>query len=580
MRNDRPYVETIREWAVTAPGHQALVSVGGSGANAPVERVTYGELDRGAAALAGWLRERGPVGQRVLVLQSCPRLFAVSVLACLYAGAVAVPVAVPGASRHQADRVLGVARDTSAGVVLTDIATAPDVSVLLARHGYDRISCLAVESVPDGGGLYTPVSDAEQPALVQYTSGSARKPRGVVMTHGNLLAAQHSAVRVLGTRTGDRIGGWLPMHHGMGLFGQLLHPLWLAGTCVLVSPGLFDRRPAAWLEAVSAHRLRVSAAPGWAYDLCVRRVGDRELAGLDLSGWASAVSVPGPVRPEVQRAFADRFAPAGFRPDAFRTCYGPAEVPVLVSGFGPGAGAAAHRAVDVAALDRRELRDPVPGRPARTLADCGPPVGVELRIVDPVSREVVPDGRCGEIWLRGPAVAHGYWNRPRETSETFEARTADGAHGFLRTGDLGALSGGRLYVTGRLEDAVVLAGRRLSAGDLERSVRQVSDLIGAGAAFGVGAEREHVVVVLELRGRNHYDVDLPALVGAVRAHLAAEFQFTPGAVVLVRSGTIRRTAVGTVRCGELRRLLLGGELKAIHQQMGREVRELIGAGDA
>ncbi|WP_221350424.1 AMP-binding protein [Streptomyces beigongshangae] len=576
MNSDRSYGETIREWATAHPCREALLSVGENGPDAPVERVTYGELDREAAALAGWLWERGPVGQRVLVLQSSPRFFAVSVLACMYAGAVAVPVAVPGTSRHDADRVLGIARDASAGVVLTDAATAPDVSVLLARHGHDRISCLAVESAPDGDGLRTPVDDADQVALIQYTSGSARQPRGVVLTHRNLVVGQRTVARVLDTRPGDRIGGWSPVHHGMGLTGLLLHPLWLGGTCVLLSPGLFDRRPAAWLKVVSAHRLRVSGGPGPAYDLCARQIGDQELAGLDLSGWERAVCTPGPIRPEMLRTFADRFAPAGFRPDALRTCYGPAEVPLLVSGASRSE--AAHRTVDAAALEDRELRAPVPGRPTRTLADCGVPVGAELRVVDPVSLEVLPDGRAGEIWVRGPAIADGYWNRPLETTDTFDARTADGTRGFLRTGDRGALCGGRLYVTGPPEDTVGRAGSPLSPGDLERAVRRLSDLFGAGAAFGVGVEQEHLVLVLELRGKNHYGIDFPGLVRAVEKHLSEEFRLTPGGVFLVPRGTIRRTAGGTVERGELRRLLLDGELKAIHRQVGREVRELIGSG--
>nr|AKT74266.1 TxnP1 [Streptomyces bottropensis] len=579
MKTDRPFGETIREWAETARHQEALVFLGGSGADVPVERLTYGELDRAAAALAGWLREHGPVGQRVLLVQPSPRLFAVSMLACMYAGAIAVPVAVPGASHHRADRVLGVIRDSSAGVVLTDAATAPEVSVLLARHGHSRISCLAVESLPDGDGPRTPLADADAPALVQYTSGPATKPRGVVMTHRNLLAGQQALSSALDTRPGDRVGGWLPVHHGMGLVGQLLHPLWLGGTGVLLSPSVFTRRPAAWLQAIATHRLRVSAGPGSAYDLCVRQIGEQELAGLDVSGWEKAVTAPGAVRPETLRAFADRFAVAGFRPDAFRSCYGPSEVPVLASGRVAG-GEAAHRVVDVAALDHRELRDPVPGRPTRALADCGTPVGAELLIVDPVSRGVLPDGRTGEIWIRGPAVAQGYWNRPWETRETFDARTSDGAHGFLRTGDVGAVANGRLYVTGRLEDAVALADRPLSPGDLERAVRQVSELFGAGAAFGVGAEREHVVVVLELRGKGHYNVDLPALVSSVLERLAEEFQLAPEGVFLVRSGTIRRTSGAPAKPGELRRLLLGGELKVIHQLVGRGLRELIGARSA
>ncbi|MGX7758528.1 fatty acyl-AMP ligase [Streptomyces angustmyceticus] len=577
MNGNHDFAQLVRSRAAQTPDREALIVLPEYEGRARPEVVTYRALDEGARRLAGWLQERGAAGERVLVVHSDRRLFAISFLACLYAGALAVPVPPPDGRGHVEARLAGIVKDAAPLLALADGAGAPDVSRLLARHGHGHIPCLATEVVPASGTWREPELRGDTVAFLQYTSGSTREPRGVIVTHDNLLANQRAISRVLRTPPGARLGGWLPFHHDMGLIGQLLHPLWLGGSSVLLSPEAFVRRPARWLEAIGQHQVTVSGAPDFAYDLCVRRVTDEQLAGLDLSGWEIAVSGGEPVRPATLRAFAERFAPAGLRPGVLTPCYGLAEATLLVSGA-PAGTERRELTADAAALEAHELRAPAEDAPRRPLADCGEPADGTLLIVDPATRRPLPDGRIGEIWLRGDSVARGYWRRPAETAAAFDGTTAAGQGGHLRTGDLGTREDGRLYVTGRLKDMIVVAGRNLYPQDLETTVQRLSALFGAATAFVVPGERERVVVVQELRAGSRYDTDLAALTSAVGAALADEYDVRAGAVLLVRPGTVRRTTSGKVERAAMRRLFLQGELRPLHQRIDPEVQELLPAG--
>ncbi|MGW1196785.1 fatty acyl-AMP ligase [Streptomyces sp. NPDC002536] len=573
----RSFTDLVLARAAQTPDKEAFVLLTEQAGKGEPETVSYRALDDGARRLAGWLQDRGAAGERVLVLHADRRLFAISFLACLYAGAVAVPAPPPSGRRHNEARIAAIVKDAHPCVALTDPADAPDVSRMLARTGHGNIPCLAADVVPQSAPWRKPKLDGDTVAFLQYTSGSTREPRGVVVTHANILANQRVICRALRTVPGARLGGWLPFHHDMGIVGQLLHPLWLGGSCVLLSPEAFVRQPVRWLEAISRYGVALSGAPDFAYELCVRRITDEQLVGLDLSGWLTAVSGGEPVRAEALRAFAERFASTGFRAEALSACYGLAEATLLVSGAPSGA-PRAERLVDAAALEQGTLSAPRPEHPARTLVSCGMPTGTDVLIVAPETASVLPDGEIGEIWVRGDSVAAGYWNRPGETAATFAGRTADGRSGFLRTGDLGALLEGELYVTGRLKDVIVVAGRNLYPHDLERTVQQVSALFAAGTVFSAPGERERVVVVQELRARTHYDVDYPGLTAAVHSALAEEHDIRAGAVLLVRPGTVRRTTSGKVQRSVMRGLFLQGELPTLHQEITPEPTPLLPAG--
>lgn len=583
MTHYRSFTDLVLERAAEDPERPALVLLREEDGQAPPETLTYGELDRSARALAGWLQQRGAYGKRVLVVQSTRRLFAVSFLACLYAGAVAVPAPPPGGRQHHDRRVASIVKDAAVEVVLTSAAEAAEVSQLLAFAGYGTVPCAAVDALRHTAPWRPPELTADSLAFLQYTSGSTREPRGVMVRHGNLLHHNAMVAETLGIPTGATVGGWLPFHHDMGLVGQLLLPLGLGGTSVLLSPTAFVRRPVSWLEAISRYRLTASAAPDFAYDLCLRRISEEQATGLDLSSWRIAVSGGEPVRADVLGRFAERFAPAGLDPAALTGGYGLAEATLMISGGRGGeptdARGVPSRLVDPSALERHELRPPRPGGPSRALISSGSPIGGELLIVDPANGQVLPDGRIGEIWYRGPSVAVGYFGRPAETADTFGGRTAGGEEGYLRTGDMGTLDNGLLYVTGRLKEMIVAAGRNLYPQDLEHSVQGVSALFGAGSVFAVAGEPEQVVVVQELRSRSQYDLDMPALSAAVQRQLVEEFEVRAAAIWLVRAGTVRRTTSGKVERTAMRRHFLRGEIEPLHQETDPGIEHLLAAGE-
>ncbi|MFB7998751.1 fatty acyl-AMP ligase [Streptomyces sp. NPDC056002] len=578
MNGQRTFTEHIQDRAARTPDREALILLTEHDGTLRPETISYGELDRSARNLASVLARHVGPGDRVLIAQRSRALFVTSFLACLYSGVIAVPVAPSGGRGHHDDRLAGIVKEAAAACVLTSTTEAPDVSQLLARTGHGDVVCLPADgpAARAGAGPREPfVPGPDTVAYLQYTSGSTRDPRGVIVTHRSLLANQRAIQEALGTRPGTRLGGWLPLYHDMGLVGQLLHALWLGGTAVLLTPTAFVKRPANWLETVSRYGLTVSAAPDFAYEMCVRRVNDAQIAGLDLSGWETAVNGGEPIDPATLEAFAERFAPAGLRPGALTPCYGLAEATLIVSGTRT-APAPAGRAVDAAALESGRLADPVGAD--RTVTHCGPPASADVRIVDPDTRAEVPDGRIGEIWVRGESVGPGYWARPAETAAAFGCRISGGGSGFLRTGDLGALRDGLLHVTGRLKDMIVIAGRNLYPQDLERTVQQVSGLFGAATAFALPGVRERVVIIQELRSGSRYDIDLAGLAAAVQQRISEEYEIRTAGVVLVRPGTVRRTTSGKVERAAMRRLFLRGELTPLHQRMEPEVEQLTAAG--
>ncbi|MEI5099132.1 AMP-binding protein [Streptomyces sp. PmtG] len=443
--------------------------------------------------------------------------------------------------------------------------------------------CLAVDRIPDdaaaGGAADAwrpPVVSGEDTALIQYTSGTTAAPRGVQVTHANLLATMESLRRALRTDRTARIGGWLPLHHDLGLIGQLLHPLWLGATAVLMPGSRFTADPLRWLRAVARHGITHTAAPDSAYARCLAAVTDADLAALDLSRLATAVNAAEPVSAVTAAAFARRFAAAGLRPGALVTGYGLAEATLLVSVGTEGPPTVATVAAD--ALERGVLGPPVPGRPVHGLVGCGPVSGVTVRIVDPATAHVLPDGSVGEIWVRGDTVTAGYRRRPLETAAAFGAATADGEHGFLRTGDLGALYAGELYVTGRVKDAILVEGRTLHPQEAELRLARSGAPFGSAIVFAVPAEPEEIAVVQEVRGADLSGRHLAGLADRVRGCLRQEFGAEPGPVVLVRPGTVRRTTSGKARRSLMRELYLRGELRPLYASLAPPYAAAGGAG--
>ncbi|NEC66337.1 fatty acyl-AMP ligase [Streptomyces sp. SID9727] len=545
------------------------------------ERLSYAGLDRAAKGLAAWLQDRGMSGRRVLLLYPSGLDFVKAFVGCLYAGVVAVPAPLPTEQGQGFHRVSAIVRDAQVGAVLTVGKHAPDMDAWLAQEGFSDVRCLATDAFTgDPAAWVDPKLNPDDLAFLQYTSGSTSEPKGVMVSHRNLLANEAAIQRSTGSDADTVLGGWLPFFHDMGLIGHVLLPLWLGSRAVLMSPTSFLRRPVRWLELVSEHRVTLSAAPNFAYDMCVRRVPDTRLGGIDLSSWRVACNGSEPVRADTLRAFAERFAPYGFSADSVFPCYGMAETTLLVSGKRPGR-TAVLREVDTAGLEAGRLEGPFLQAPTQTLASSGvvSAEDFEVRIIDPKTREERPEGGVGEIWVRGASVSAGYWRRPEVNAETFGARIAGAEElgPWLRTGDLGAMEHGELFVTGRLKEVVLINGRNIYPSDVEGAVRALDPAFGPGAVFSVDTDQERLVAIHEVHPNALAGENLISAASRVQELISREFAVPAGNVLLVRPGVVRRTTSGKIQRTLMRKLFLDGAITPLHAVLDPGVRELIGS---
>lgn len=564
----------LRRHAVRRADHAAVTYVHDHDAADGADTLSYAELDAEARRVASWLQDRCEPGDRVLLLHPPGLPFVTAFLGCLYAGVVAVPSPMPGQFQYQQRRVTKIASDARVRAALTDTGQLEEVRQWIEAEELGLT--VAASDTPDFGDAEKwrdPGAQAHDLVLLQYTSGSTGDPKGVMVDHANLLHNADSLRRSLGLTEDTNFGGWIPLYHDMGLMGQLLPGLFLGSSCVLMSPIGFLKRPHQWLAMIDRYDLGYSAAPNFAYELCVRRVTDAQLAKLDLSRWQFGANGSEPIQASTLRDFAERFAPAGFRAGTLAPCYGMAEATVFVSGRATRP--PRIEPVDLEALEKHVLEAPRPGRPTRELVGCGDAPDFDVRIVDPADHRVLPDGTTGEIWLRGPSVAAGYWQQPEATEATFRARTADGEGPYLRTGDLGALLDGELYVTGRSKDLLIVHGRNLYPHDIEHELRlQHAPLATlSGTAFTVPMPQEEVVVLHEIRGR-FTEEQLRELTVEMRATISREFGVRTAGLVLLRPGAVRKTTSGKVQRSEMRGLFLEGALTPVHEEIDPELRAM------
>src|ERR1700737_1337029 len=489
-------------------------------------RLTYHELDIKARAIASTLQRQGAAGERVLVLCPSGLDFIAAFFGCIYAGAVAAP-APPPVRNRVFGRVASIVADAQAGFVLTTAELQAELKAAVddLAGGSSLRWCAADAILPAAAEEWVaPEVDANATALVQYTSGSTSSPKGVIVTHRNLLHNLHAICRAWGRGDDDAIAVfWLPLHHDMGLIGSILEALYVGCTSFLMPPEAFIERPMRWLEALSRHGGTITAAPNFAYELCVERSTVEERAALDLSTWSTAMCGAEPVHAATLQRFADAFGPAGFRPEAFNPVYGLAEVTLLASGRSDWA-VPVVRHVDGVALREHHVVNVAPEHPAATsFVSCGRAQrGHEIVIADPVNRRPCGAGEVGEIWLAGGSIAQGYWGRPAETEETFSAFLADTGRGpFLRTGDLGFQLEGELFITGRLKDLIVIGGRNYYPEDIEATVQDSHPALlrGRGAAFSGTPQSggsERLIVAQEVDRDRIVDVEVSEVIDAIR----------------------------------------------------------------
>jgi acyl carrier protein len=543
-------VDRLRYWRSAKPDSVAFRFLGDG--SKVTESITFSQLDERVRACAARLISLGLRGQRALLMYPSSIEFIVAFFGCQYAGVTAVPAYPPRRNRNMG-RINTIADDASTAIALTtrevinrrDRMTV-DNGTLLEREW------LATEEIPvemasdwNHPGIYP-----DDLAIIQYTSGSTGSPKGVMLSHHNVLANCRYIATAFQIRDHYRGVSWLPFYHDMGLIGGLITSFFVGGECSTMSPTHFIAKPIRWLKAISTLSADVSGGPNFAYAHCCEKISDEACQGLDLSHWKVAFNGAEPIRPDILERFTRKFAPWGFRHEAHYPCYGMAETTLIVTGGNP------EKPPVIETFDAEELTrhrvKPIPpvAENVKRMVGCGQLLqDEELAIVDPEKLAALPDDKIGEIWVRSESVGQGYWQKQQETRETFRAELADqpGKH-FLRTGDLGFMHDGELYVTGRLKDMIIVRGVNRYPQDIEATAEECHRKIRAGgsAAFAVDHwDRERLVIVSEVD--RSQDADWDDIIQNVRAAVIAQHDLPPDEIILVRAGSTPKTSSGKVQ---------------------------------
>ncbi|MDK1474722.1 fatty acyl-AMP ligase [Streptomyces sp. 549] len=526
--------------------------------------LTWARLGVRTRAVAAHLSGLARPYERVALL--CPQGpgFVVGFLAALQAGTVAVPMFTPDLPGH-ADRLAAVLTDARPTVVLTTESAASSVRAFLAEHRLEP-HLVVVERVPDerGDGWVPSDPGPQATAYLQYTSGSTRLPAGVEITHGNVVANACQALGAYGAAARPvTTVGWLPLYHDMGLVLSVAAPVVRGLHSVLMDPAAFLQRPVRWLQLLSAHRDTISAAPNFAYDYCASAVADHEKTGLRLDRVTALINGSEPVRPATADRFHAAFAQHGLRDTVHCPSYGLAEATVFVSAHRPGTPPQRY-ALDREGLAAGKALPAAPGDPdAVLLAACGEPAGQAVSIVDPGTGAALAEGEVGEILVQGPNVGRGYWGREQETRDTFRNAWGDAPGPWLRTGDLGTILDGRLLVTGRLKDLIIVDGRNHYPQELEATAEAAHPAVRPGrlvafAVSGADGGESAVVVAEHVRGLPPEKRDSVQTARAVRAAVSARHALRLSAVLLVPPGSVPRTSSGKVSRALARQRYLDG----------------------
>jgi amino acid adenylation domain-containing protein/non-ribosomal peptide synthase protein (TIGR01720 family) len=550
----RTLVQSLQRRAAQTPDQLALRFL----AEAAEQSVTlsYRDLDLRARTIAAALQANADLGDRAVLLFPSGPDYVAAFFGCLYAGVIAVPAYPPESTRrHHQERLLSIIQDAEPRLLLTTASLGDSLSPL---DQSPPLLCVDTLSADIAGNWVAPDLRGDDIAFLQYTSGSTALPKGVQVTHGNLVANELLIRRGFGIdlNPDDVIVSWLPLYHDMGLIGGLLQPIFSGVPCVLMSPAYFLGRPLRWLEAISEYGGTISGGPDFAYRLCSERVSESALERLDLSKWRVAYSGSEPIRLDTLERFAEKFAACGFTSNNFFASYGLAEATLFVAGGTRGQGIPALRLDDQAlAANRAE-----PG-PGSAIMSCGTRQPEHaLLIADPHTLATLADNAVGEIWAAGPSIAHGYWRNPEATAKTFvehDGRT------WLRTGDLGFVRDGEVFVTGRLKDLLIVRGHNLYPQDIEQTIERVVEVVRKGrvAAFAVNDQGlEGIGIAAEISRSVQKILPPEALIKAIRQAVAEAYQQAPCVVVLLNPGALPKTSSGKVQRSACRTRLADGSL--------------------
>jgi acyl-CoA synthetase (AMP-forming)/AMP-acid ligase II/acyl carrier protein len=562
------WVQLLRDRASQCGDQHAYAFMAGD--DTLESKLTYGELDRQARAIAQRLLEAKTFGGRALLLYPPGLEFIAGLFGCWYAGVTAVPAYPPRSAQHAGSLATldAIAKDCEPAIVLTAARLRPTL-----ESAANSISTLRTTLILATDELNLDAAeswrDAEHPgnslACLQYTSGSTGSPKGVMLTHGNLLCNSQVISECFEHTPASRGVIWLPPYHDMGLIGGVLQPLYVGFPVTLMAPAAFLQRPMRWLTAISRFRGTTSGGPNFAYEMCCKQARPEELAALDLSSWTVAFNGAEPINAGTIDRFCDIFGASGFRRESFYPCYGLAESTLIVTG-GERTSAPIVRAPNIQSNQAAAALD-VGSK--KMLVGCGHARdGGSVVIVVPSTRMTCAPAAVGEIWVRSGSVAQGYWNKPGQTSETFAATRADNGEGpYLRTGDLGFLDGGELFITGRLKDLIIIRGVNYYPQDIELTAQTSHPALrpAGGAAFSVNAGPSEQLVIVHEVERTSRNADLDSIISAIRQAVASRHDLQVSGIVLLTPGRLPKTSSGKTRRSTCRIAYLEGAFEPLAQ---------------
>ena len=512
--------------------------------------LTYGQLDAQARTIASCLRAYQ--GERALLLYPSGLEFITAFLGCLYAGVIAVPI-YPPRRNQKLSRLLSIVDDAQAALALTTTSILGDINKFEDKDKLTQLKWIATDNIEVNNQEFIPKSiTPENLAFLQYTSGSTGKPKGVMVSHGNIIHNQQIIYQAF-DHSEDSIGvGWLPLFHDMGLIGHVLQPIYAGFASIFISPLAFLQKPIRWLKAISKYRATTSGGPNFAYDLCVNKIQPEELNNLDLSSWNLAYSGSEPIRAETLKQFGNKFSDCGFNYNAFYPCYGMAETTLFATG-GDKNQKPVIQGFKTGNLKQNSFSKSENSKlENRMLVGVGfPHDNTKVIIVNPKSLTRCEEGEVGEIWVSGGSVASGYWNRLEETRETFQAclkYTQESP--FLRTGDLGFLHKGELFISGRLKDVIIIKGQNHYPQDIELTVEKAHPALKAncGVAFAVEVEREERLVVIQEVERNYLKkLDIQEVKRNIAKSVITNHGLQMYRIFLMKPGNIPKTSSGKIQ---------------------------------
>ena len=512
--------------------------------------LTYGELEARARVIASCLQAYR--GERALLLYSPGLEFICGFFACLYAGAIAIPV-YPPRRNQKLSRLLCIVDDAQAFLALTTTSILGDIKKFEHRDKLTQLKWIATDNIEANNQEFVPLSiTPENLAFLQYTSGSTGKPKGVMVSHGNIIHNQQIIYQAFDHSDASIGVGWLPLFHDMGLIGHVLQPIYGGFPSILMSPLAFLQKPIRWLKAISKYRATTSGGPNFAYDLCLKKIPPEELNNLDLSSWDLAYSGSEPIRAETLEQFGKKFAGCGFDYNAFYPCYGMAETTLFVTGGNKNQKPVIQE-FKTGELEQNSVVESENSESgSRMLVGVGfPHDDTKVIIVNPDSLTRCEKGEVGEIWVSGGSVACGYWNRLEETRETFQACLKDTQESpFLRTGDLGFLHEGELFISGRLKDVIIIKGQNHYPQDIELTVEKAHPALRAncGVAFAVEVEREERLVIVQEVERNYLKrLDIQEVKRNITKSVTANHGLQIYHTALIKPGNIPKTSSGKIQ---------------------------------